>query len=305
MKYDSSTCLYSESKELVIKNKTEISKKNIKFLEKICTISCEKIEDEYIYTIKEIKDYNKFLYLISNEINKEIVEGYFKTKLKENFKNYKKIYNNHQQFSFENNYMEFLIKTKLYLYFKFNEELNIPAFLVFNCSNVYEEFDTIVDSEIAAEGCLYDEDSEEDFDDDETPDSEIKQITKRYNSLFQYMSGKVLKKQISDIHIFQDGKVIDILNEKGVLLNQGQTGIEYKDLKAFYGKYCNQNADELEILGFYLALLIALSNPERIIVYSSLSEDFKSQLFNDLSVLKQVIRINTECYISKENKPKI
>lgn len=303
MKFDESTKLYSEDKELKIRNNKIFSKKNLRELEKVCKISEENIDNEYEYTINEIKDYNKFLYLISNEINKQVVDNYFKEKLKENFKNYKEIFKNHQDLSFENNYMEFLIKPKLYLFFKFNDYLNIPAFLLFNCQKVYEEFDLILESEIEAEGCLYDE-TDQDGEDENSPD-EIEEITKRYNSLFQYISGKTIKKTICDIHAFQDGNVVTLINEKGVLLNTGLTGIEYKDLKDFYLNFCNKNADDLEILGFYFSVIVALANPERIIVYGSLSEDFKNQIFQDVGILKQVMGINTECYISKEKKPRI
>lgn len=301
MKFNETNSLYSEDKELKIRNTKAFSKKNLKEIEKVCNILETNIEGEYEYIIKKIKDYNKFLYLISNEINKQIVDNYFKEKLKENFKNYKEIFKNHQNLSFENNYMEFLIKTKLYIFFKFNDYLNIPAFLLFNCQKVYEEFDLILDSEIEADGCLYEESNmmEEEF----TDEAQI--ITKRYNSLFQYISGKTIKKDIYDIHVFQEGNIVNFINERGSLLNTGQTGIEYKDLKDFYINFCNKEANDLEILSFYFAVVIALSNPERIIVYDSLTEDFKNQMFQDVGILKQVIGISTECYISKEKKPKL
>ena len=48
-----------------------------------------------------------------------------------------------------------------FLFFKFNEELNIPAFLLFNCKKAYEEFDAIVEAEVEAGGCLYEDMEEE------------------------------------------------------------------------------------------------------------------------------------------------
>lgn len=301
MKFNKKTYLYSEDKELKIITKKPFTKKEIKAFEEVCNINETKEDERVIYDISKILDYNKFLYLVAYQLNKEITQSYFKQKLKESFKNYKEIFDNHQKFSFENNYMEFLLKPKLYMYFKFNSTLNFATFIMFNCEKVYEEFDLIVEAEIEAEGCLYDEAKEE----EESEELDVEFITKRYNSLFRYISGKYLKDRIYDIHLFQKGKSIKITDEKGFILNTGRTGIDFADVKDFYIKSCNEEADDLEVVGFYLAIIVALSDAERIIVYNSIAEGFKDLLYKDLSVLKQVITNNTEVYISKEDVPRL
>lgn len=301
---DNETFIFSEDKELKIKTTKAFTSKILKDLAKICEINQNKVNDSIEYSISKISNYNKFLYMIAAEINKIIVNDYFKKALKENFDNYKEIFKLHQTEAYENAYMEFFIKAKLMLFFKYNDCLNIPTFLVFNCKKVYEEFDLIVEAEVEASGCLYTNEGI-DLDDEESIDlnKESQLLNNRYNGLFQYISGKKLKNEVKDMFVFQDGKTIKIEDEQGNLLNTSITGIDFKDAKNFYIKNCNDTKDDVEILGFYLIILTIIGAPERVIIFNSLPEKFTHDFLRDFSIVKKILGINTECYISKDNKP--
>lgn len=303
MDFNEDSMLYSEDKTLTIKTPKAFFKKNLKEIKTVCSIS-ENIEEDFTtYTVENITDYNRFLYFISREIVNSIVLNYLKPKLKEAFpKDYKRIFDNHQKYSYENNYSEFFVKARLLFFFKFNDTLNIPTFIKFNCNKLYEEFDLIVETEIEVDGGLY-----EDMDTINilSGDEEVIDLTERFNALFNYISGKEIKKKIEDIHIFKDGNKFFIINEKGSILNSGQTGLDFIDVKDYYKDVCNKEADELESLGFYLSMIIALANPERIILYNSIEEEFKNQVFVDVGIIKQVLNLQTEIYTSEEKKPRL
>ncbi len=300
MNYNEKTMLYSEDKELTIKAQKAFPKKNIKDFKTVCNIEEENDKDEFVYKVSKISDYNRFLYFVAREIVNSITNTYFKDKLKESFKDWKKVFDNHQNYSYENSHFEFFVKARLLFFFKFNEILNIPTFIKFNCNKIFEEYDLIIETEIEAGGCLYDQTGEV-FTEGE-PDEFL---TNRYNNLFKYISGKVITGQIEDIHIFKDGVKLYIINEKGTILNSGQTGIDYTDLKDFYISTCDKTATDIDVLGFYLGVVMALYNPERIIIYSSLDEDFKTQILLDFNILKQVLGIQTEYFTSEEKKPRL
>ena len=99
--------------------------------------------------------------------------------------------------------------------------------------------------------------------------------------------------------------VLVLQNENGSILNTSQTGINYSEIKNVYLENVNSDAQEAEVLGFYLGTIIALSNPERIIVYESLDEEFKTQVLVDVGILGQVLSIQTEVYTSEEKKPRM
>ncbi len=303
MEFIESKMLYKEDKALKIKAPKAFTKKNLKEIRTVCNVKESKNDNIFIYEVKDITDYNRFLYFISREITNIIKETYFKPKLKESFgKEAKRIYDNHNNYSYEGNHFEFMIKARLLFFFKFNEELNILTFIKFNCSKIYEEYDLILEAEIECEGHLYDDVNTINI---LQEGEEAVDLSNRYNTLFQYIQGKEISKKIEDIHIFKDSNKYMIINENGSILNTSQTGINYSEIKNVYLENVNSEAQEVEVLGFYLGTIIALSNPERIIVYESLDEEFKTQVLVDVGILGQVLSIQTEVYTSEEKKPRM
>lgn len=305
MVFDKDTRLYSFDKELTVILNKKITASNKKELSKICSLEFKEEDKRVVYKFKDITDYNLFLYIISNEIITDYINNIFKSRLKAEFpEDYKRILKNHKELSFENNYYEFCAKTKLMLFFKHNDTLNVNTFLKFNLPKINDEIENVINLEVMADGYFLTEDVEEP---DEEEQEFISKISKRYNNLFNFLNGKskLKNKEINDIHIYVDKKTIKLVNEKNIILNNDETGVKFSDVKQYYLENIEENAPDEDVLGFYLASLIALYQPERIIIYQLVPEAFEDTLCRDISVLKQVMEINAECYHSSDRRPRI
>lgn len=293
-----------------IKSNVKFSKSTMNNLSKICNI---KEEDNYLYEISEIKDFNLFLYYISKEIVGYQINRYFKNELRKYFDKdkVKEILKNHKEKTFEINYFETLVKTKLLIYFKNNSTLNINSFYKFNLSNLFKDFDNIVDYEVSTGGDFL----ELEDDTNNSNGVHIKVpfiVAEKYSKLIDYIEYLKEKaderKELYDVHIYMEDNKLTLVNENNKKITYKNTVIAKKEVEDICNHLIDMDKNKEILVSkelLFISALIGLYAPERIIMYESLSKEFINEFIRDLAVLKEGLSINTECYISKELTPKI
>lgn len=293
-----------------IKSNVKFSKSTMNNLSKICNI---KEEDNYLYEISEIKDFNLFLYYISKEIVGYQINRYFKNELRKYFDKdkVKEILKNHKEKTFEINCFETLVKTKLLIYFKNNSTLNINSFYKFNLSNLFKDFDNIVDYEVSTGGDFL----ELEDDTNNSNGVHIKVpfiVAEKYSKLIDYIEYLKEKaderKELYDVHIYMEDNKLTLVNENNKKITYKNTVIAKKEVEDICNHLIDMDKNKEILVSkelLFISALIGLYAPERIIMYESLSKEFINEFIRDLAVLKEGLSINTECYISKELTPKI
>lgn len=293
-----------------IKSNIKFSKSTMNNLIKICNIKEEK---DYLYEISDIKDFNLFLYYISKEIVGYQINKYFKNELRKYFDKdkVKEILKNHKEKTFEINYFETLVKTKLLIYFKNNSTLNINSFYKFNLSNLFKDFDNIVDYEVSTDGNFLE--LEEDTNNSNGVNIKVPFIVaEKYGKLIDYIEylkeKTVERKELYDIHIYIEDNKLTLVNENNKKITYSNTVISKNEVEDIYNYLINMDKNKEILITkelLFISALIGLYAPERIIIYKSLSKEFINEFIGDFAVLKEGLNINAECYISKELTPKI
>ena len=293
-----------------IKSNIKFSKSTMNSLIKICNIKEEK---DCLYEISDIKDFNLFLYYISKEIVGYQINKYFKNELRKYFDKdkVKEILKNHKEKTFEINYFETLVKTKLLIYFKNNSTLNINSFYKFNLSKLFKDLDNIVDYEVSTDGNFLE--LEEDTNNSNGVNIKVPFIVaEKYGKLIDYIEylkeKTVERKELYDIHIYIEDNKLTLVNENNKKITYSDTVISKNEVEDIYNYLINMDKDKEILITkelLFISALIGLYTPERIIIYKSLSKEFINELIGDFAVLKEGLNINAECYISRELTPKI
>lgn len=293
-----------------IKSNIKFSKSTMNNLIKICNIKEEK---DCLYEISDIKDFNLFLYYISKEIVGYQINKYFKNELRKYFDKdkVKEILKNHKEKTFEINYFETLVKTKLLIYFKNNSTLNINSFYKFNLSKLFKDLDNIVDYEVSTDGNFLE--LEEDTNNSNGVNIKVPFIVaEKYGKLIDYIEylkeKTVERKELYDIHIYIEDNKLTLVNENNKKITYSNTAISKNEVEDIYNYLINMDKNKEILITkelLFISALIGLYTPERIIIYKSLSKEFINEFIGDFAVLKEGLNISAECYISKELTPKI
>lgn len=281
-------------KVVKLKKNIPLKKKDLSPMKKACKME----ETDEFYIFSEIKNKNLFTYNLSYLMVDYMYLNHLKPILVKEFDNtkVKQILKNHEDKSFEKGHLAFLLKTKLGIYLKNNDILNIPTFLKFNAGMIFTEIENIADLEIDANGDFL---TDEIFDDiDTTAGEEYLQII----TLAKYLElGGYDIEDVLDLHVFKtDKNEFKIFNEYNKPLKL-DIDVSIKTLAdQIYGKEVTLDSKEyiLTKFGIYLIFL----KPERIILYSSLEDEIEN-FIQYFSYFKVNLKLETECYKSSEKKP--
>ena len=185
---------------------------------------------KYIVKIKDNNDFNKFLGYMSVFLSVNKFAGEFYLELKKRFNDaskIKKIIKNHFEYTYENTYFKTLTQINLAEYLKYNETLNVDAFMMFNMHGIKEEANYMAGMELECDGNYVGSRDAFDYDDDEDDDEEIEGtedgneflkifvfLKKAYDSLSD-------PPKIKDIHVrFKNKKLVfESNNNENINLN--------------------------------------------------------------------------------------
>lgn len=263
---------------------------------------------KYIVKIKDNNDFNKFLGYMSVFLSVNKFAGEFYLELKKKFNDaskIKKIIKNHFEYTYENTYFKTLTQINLAEYLKYNETLNVDAFMMFNMHGIKEEANYMAGMELECDGNYVGSRDAFDYDDDEDDDEEIEGIEdgNEFLKIFVF-----LKKaydslsdppKIKDIHVrFKNKKLVfESNNNENINLNYLDEKLNVK--LSFVG---SENTPDYINDILLLSLVITTFGIKRIILHGGLPKEVQKSLEFNLKVLQEK-EWNFDIYYADNAKP--
>lgn len=263
---------------------------------------------KYIVKIKDNNDFNKFLGYMSVFLSVNKFAGEFYLELKKKFNDaskIKKIIKNHFEYTYENTYFKTLTQINLAEYLKYNETLNVDAFMMFNMHGIKEEANYMAGMELECDGNYVGSRDAFDYDDDEDDDEEIEGtedgneflkifvfLKKAYDSLSD-------PPKIKDIHVrFKNKKLVfESNNNENINLNYLDEKLNVK--LSFVG---SENTPDYINDILLLSLVITTFGIKRIILHGGLPKEVQKSLEFNLKVLQEK-EWNFDIYYADNAKP--
>lgn len=263
---------------------------------------------KYIVKIKDNNDFNKFLGYMSVFLSVNKFAGEFYLELKKKFNDaskIKKIIKNHFEYTYENTYFKTLTQINLAEYLKYNETLNVDAFMMFNMHGIKEEANYMAGMELECDGNYVGSRDAFDYDDDEDDDEEIEGtedgneflkifvfLKKAYDSLSD-------PPKIKDIHVrFKNKKLVfESNNNENINLNYLDEKLNVK--LSFVG---SENTPDYINDILLLSLVITTFGIKRIILHGGLPKEVQKSLEFNLKVLQEK-EWNFDIYYADNTKP--
>lgn len=263
---------------------------------------------KYIVKIKDNNDFNKFLGYMSVFLSVNKFAGEFYLELKKRFNDaskIKKIIKNHFEYTYENTYFKTLTQINLAEYLKYNETLNVDAFMMFNMHGIKEEANYMAGMELECDGNYVGSRDAFDYDDDEDDDEEIEGtedgneflkifvfLKKAYDSLSD-------PPKIKDIHVrFKNKKLVfESNNNENINLNYLDEKLNVK--LSFVG---SENTPDYINDILLLSLVITTFGIKRIILHGGLPKEVQKSLEFNLKAL-QGKEWNFDIYYADNAKP--
>lgn len=263
---------------------------------------------KYIVKIKDNNDFNKFLGYMSVFLSVNKFAGEFYLELKKRFNDaskIKKIIKNHFEHTYENTYFKTLTQINLAEYLKYNETLNVDAFMMFNMHGIKEEANYMANMELECDGNYVGSRDAFDYDDDEDDDEEIEGtedgneflkifvfLKKAYDSLSD-------PPKIKDIHVrFKNKKLVfESNNNENINLNYLNEKLNVK--LSFVG---SENTPDYINDILLLSLVITTFGIKRIILHGGLPKEVQKSLEFNLKALQEK-EWNFDIYYADNAKP--
>ena len=263
---------------------------------------------KYIVKIKDNNDFNKFLGYMSVFLSVNKFAGEFYLELKKRFNDaskIKKIIKNHFEYTYENTYFKTLTQINLAEYLKYNETLNVDAFMMFNMHGIIEEANYMAGMELECDGNYVGSRDAFDYDDDEDDDEEIEGtedgneflkifvfLKKAYDSLSD-------PPKIKDIHVrFKNKKLVfESNNNENINLNYLDEKLNVK--LSFVG---SENTPDYINDILLLSLVITTFGIKRIILHGGLPKEVQKSLEFNLKALQEK-EWNFDIYYADNAKP--
>lgn len=177
-------------------------------------------------------------------------------------------------------YALIITKRKLISYLKFNDELDIEAFSLFNMSILKRDLDNLITDPFISESVYA------------ISESEVMTMISTFKTVLELeeLIKDIPKEEIKDFKIYRDNGL--------KCISETKVNIDEHYLKEKYRIELDSRMQDVE----KMVILIGLIKPSRVIIFSSVSEEVKATLINSSKILGPALG-NIRFFNASEPKP--